>query len=207
MNNLLALTDVSALIVKSLSDALGVWYAVLFNAFGVIAIVAKLIETQNKKRDKIVIFAVIGYACWITYFLLNGNFTSAFVNLIGFIQGLVFLQRGKKKWASSPFWLFFFIAVQLGASVFTFTDWRSIFSIVAGLLSTVAYYVMNEKIYRYLFLALISAWLVNGFIYFYWIAVLHDAFAWVSIVIAIIRYNFKKEKIQNNEKEEQKNNY
>jgi mannose/fructose/N-acetylgalactosamine-specific phosphotransferase system component IIC len=106
------------------------------------------------------------------------------------------MQRGKHKWADSIFWLIFFLVVQIVVSVFTFSDWRSIFAIVAGLISTVAYFVMSEKLYRYLFFALITLWLVNGFIYFYWIAVIHDAFAWVSIVIAIFRYNIKSKKEQ-----------
>ena len=191
MNNLLSLTDIGNSLVSALSGALGVWYVVLFNAFGVIAIIVKLLETQNKSRNKIVAFASIGYACWITYFVLNGNFTSAFVNAIGFVQCLIFMQRGKYKWADSIFWLIFFLVVQVVVSVFTFSDWRSMFAIVAGLISTVAYFVMSEKLYRYLFWALITLWLVNGFIYFYWIAVIHDAFAWISIVIAIFRYNIK----------------
>lgn len=194
MNNLLSLTDIANNLVSTFSGALGIWYVVLFNAFGVIAIIVKLLETQNKSRNKIVAFASIGYACWITYFVLNGNFTSAFVNAIGFVQCLIFMQRGKHAWADSIFWLIFFLVVQIVVSVFTFSDWRSIFAIVAGLISTVAYFVMSEKLYRYLFFALITLWLVNGFIYFYWIAVIHDAFAWVSIVVAIFRYNIKGKK-------------
>ncbi|MBE7083936.1 MAG: YgjV family protein [Clostridiales bacterium] len=196
MFNLLTLTDISQSIVSTLSSSLGIWYAILYNFIGVIAIGVKITETQMKKRSKIVFFACICSALWITYFILNGNFTNALVNSVGMCQLLVFSQRGKRKWADSYFWLGFFITVQLVASIFTWSSWLSIFSITAGFISTVAYFVMDEKLYRYLFAILISLWVINGIVYFYWIALIHDVFALISIIIAIIRYNIlgKKKK-------------
>ena len=197
MNNLLfSLAALGVGIKDGLIGALGnVWFQILINAVGVFAIAVKIIETQNKKRSAIILLAILNYALWISYFILNGNFTSAIVNTISCIQALVFLQRGKHKWADSKFWLIFFLIVQIVASFFTWNGPFSLFSICAGLLSTVAYYVMDEKLYRYFFLALILLWIGNGIVYFYPIALIHDIFAAVSIIIAIIRYNFiKKEK-------------
>lgn len=202
MFNLLSLTDLAHGIVSALSSSLGVWYAVLYNFIGVIAIAVKVTETQMKKRRKILFFASICNALWITYFILNGNFANAIVNTVGLIQLFVFSQREKHKWADSYFWLAFFIAVQIVASFFTWSSWFSIFSIVAGLISTVAYFVIDEKMYRYLFAVLVSLWVINGIVYFYWIALIHDVFALISIIIAIIRYNIlgnKKAKEQNQE--------
>lgn len=191
MNNLLfSLAQLGESIVNGLTSALGeLWFAVLVNAIGVVAIGVKIAETQNKKRNNILMFAILGYLCWVTYFILNGDFTSAMVNLIGCIQGIVFMQRDKHKWANSIFWLFFFIAVQLVVAFFIWKSPFSLFSIVAGLISTIAYFVIDEKLYRYLFLALILLWIGNGIVYFYPIALIHDSFAAVSITIAIIRYN------------------
>ena len=83
--------------------------------------------------------------------------------------------------------------MQIGASFFTWNGPFSLFSIGAGILSTIAYYVLDERLYRYFFLALILLWIGNGIVYFYPIALAHDIFAVISITIAIIRYNFKKE--------------
>ncbi len=205
MFNLLTLSDVSRSIVSALSGSLGVWYAVLYNFIGAIAICVKITETQMKKRSKIAFFASISYALWITYFILNGNFTNAIVNTIGMVQLLVFSQREKHKWADSYFWLAFFIVVQLVASVFTWSSWYSIFSITAGLISTVAYFVMDEKLYRYLFAVLISLWVINGIVYLYWIALIHDIFALISIIIAIVRYNILGSKTEKTKEKNQEN--
>ncbi len=206
MNNLfLSLASLGEGIVNGLTGALGdVWYLVIVNIIGAFAIAVKIIETQNKKRRNIVFFAILNYLIWTTYFILYGDFTSAIVNCIGCIQAIIFLQREKHKWANSIFWLIFFLVVQIGAAVFTWKSPFSLFSIVAGLISTVAYFVLNEKIYRHLFLALILLWVGNGIVYFYPIALIHDVFAAISITIAIIRYNILgKDKIKKVEAEEQ----
>ncbi len=191
MNNLLfSLAQVGGDIVAGLTAFLGVdGYRILINGIGVIAIGTKILETQNKKRNRIIFYAMLGAICWVTYFILYGDFTSALVNLIGFIQLSVFFQRGKHKWADSKVWLVFFLMVQVAISVFTWQDYFSLFPVVGGLLSTIAYFVMDEKAYRYLFLSLILCWIGNGIARVYVIALIHDCFAAVSILVAIIRYN------------------
>ncbi len=196
MNNLLfSLSGLGTNIVNGLVGSLGkLWYLVLINFIGVLAIVCKVLETQNKRRNVIVFLAILNYLLWILYFVLNGNIKAATVNTISCVQAIIFLQRSKHKWANSIFWLIFFICMQIGASFFTWNGPFSLFSIGAGILSTIAYYVLDEKLYRYFFLALILLWIGNGIVYFYPIALAHDIFAVISITIAIIRYNFKKEK-------------
>ncbi len=208
MSNLLfSLTTLGNGIVSGLSGALGkIWYLVLVNAIGVVAIVTKIFETQNKKRNRIIFYAILGAICWVSYFILNGDFTSALVNFIGFTQLLVFSQRERKKWASSKFWLVFFLAVQIVISIFTWKDYFSLFPVVGGLLGTIAYFILDEKKYRYLFLTLILLWIGNGIVRGYVIALIHDIFAAVSISIAIVRYNIlgKEVKKKDNEQLEEK---
>ncbi len=207
-NSLFSFATLGNSIVSYLVSVLGnVWYQVVVNAIGVIAIGLKITETQNKKRNKIIFFAMMNMICWIVYFILNGDFTSGIVNLIACIQTLVFYQRKKHKWANSIIWLFFFIAVQIALSVFIWKGPLSLFSICAGMLGTVTYFVMDERKYRYLFLVYILLWIGNGIAYFYPIALIHDSFAAISIFIAIIRYNIlKKNNKQQKTEDTGKNN-
>ena len=210
MNNLLfSFAEIGNAIVGGLTAGLGsLWYAVLINFIGVVAIGVKIAETQNKKRNNILMFAILGYLCWVTYFILNGDFTSAMVNLIGCIQGIVFMQRDKHKWANSILWLFFFIAVQLVVAFFIWKSPFSLFSIVGGLICSVAYFIKDERMYRYLIFINILLWIGNGIVYFYAIALIHDTCSAVSILIAIVRYNIlgkdKTEKSQIEKTDEQK---
>jgi hypothetical protein len=199
MNNLLfSLVEVGAGIYNGLNTALGsVGFLILVNLIGVVAIVIKITETQNKNRNKIIFFAMMGALCWTIYFVLHGDFTSAGINIVGAIQLLIFSQREKHKWANSKFWLFFFLAVQVGLGIIIWRNWFSIVVIIAGLLGTIAYFIMNVKVYRYLFATLITLWIANGIVNGYIIALIHDIFAFISIIIAIVRYNvLGKEKTQ-----------
>ncbi len=210
MNNLLfSLAQVGEGIVSALTGVLGtVGYLVLINGIGAVAIVIKILETQNKRRSRIIFYAILSAMCWVAYFILYGDFTSALANFIGFTQLTVFFQRGKYKWADSKFWLAFFLIIQLSISIFTWKDLFSFFPVFGGLISTVAYFVMDEKAYRYLFLTVILLWIGNGIARGYVIALIHDIFAAVSISIAIIRYNIlgkdKKSKQEQVQTEEQK---
>ena len=96
-------------VIKNAVMGLGDIYFVLFYGIGVIAIGIKVTEVQLRKRSKILFLSMICSALWIIYYLLGGNITSALTGLLSVVRSLIFMHRGKYKWASSIFWLFFFL--------------------------------------------------------------------------------------------------
>ena len=181
-------------IVKTLSSSLGIWHAVIFNVLGIIAICLKVTELQLKTRNNIILFSIGAAFCWMIYFLLNGNVASSLTSLIGVVQALIFYQRGKHEWAKSSFWLYLFLGVQIAICIFTFKDWTTFLAVSAGLFGTLAYFVMQEKYYRYLILCSLICWLLNSTFNFYLIAFLADALSTTSIIISITRYTIKEKK-------------
>ncbi|MBR6737864.1 MAG: YgjV family protein [Clostridia bacterium] len=188
MYNLLTVADFVSATVQSLKS-LGVWYLVILNAFGVIAIILKVTEFQLKKRSTVILFALLAALCWVMYFLLQGDLTSAFTCFIGVIQGLIFLQREKYKWASSVLWLYFFVIIQIVSGVLCFKEWHDIFAISAGVLNAFAYFVISRKKYRVLGFACLFAWVLNSTFKFYPLAFVNDLFECISALIAIIRFD------------------
>lgn len=193
-NLLLSLVALSNRTISTLSDVLGAWYFILFNAFGVLAVAFKICETQLKKRAFIILFATISTGCWMIYYVFNGNFTSALTSLIAIAKYIIFSQREKRKWANSVLWLYFFIAVQLVVLVFTYKDLTSLLATCAGILGTFAYYTVNPKKYRWTLLCCQSCWVLNGAFNLYYVALLSDSFVTVSIITAIIRFTIKEKK-------------
>jgi len=195
---------------RAFMDAnLGIWYYIILNAFGVIAIILKVTEVQLNNRKTILTFATFAALCWTFYFGLNFDFASTISCFLAVVQLLVFSKRGKYKWASSIFWLFFFLILQIVLGVLTFTSWRSIFPILAGSLCVFAYFVMDENKYRIFILIYACFWLMNSIFNLYIIALLSDTFCFVSASIAIIRYNVlgkNKKKSIDYDDEEQKEN-
>ena len=75
MNNLLfSMADFSANMVKSLESSLGIWYLIILNAFGVIAIICKILEYQAKSRVLSLTLCSIASVCWVAYFAFYGDF-------------------------------------------------------------------------------------------------------------------------------------
>lgn len=193
--------------VKSLDASLGIWYLIILNAFGVIAIICKIFEYQVKSRSTMFVFVSIASVCWVLYFVLYGNFASALTCLLSVVKMFVFMYRGKKKWASNPFWLYFFLVVQTIIAIFTTTGIRDVFAIAAGYLGIFAYFFVNQKTYRMLSFFHMALWVVNSVINFYLIALLSDSFSTVSCGVAIYRYDLSKNARKlNQEKTDEKDN-
>lgn len=189
MFNLLALSDVSQNLVSSLTNSLGFWYLIILNGFGVIAMILKVIEYQLKSRNMALVLAVIGTTCWLFYFAFQGDFTSAIVTIIGVLQFLVFFQRGKHAWANSIWWLFLSLSLQIVTGLITFAVWHDAFALLAGLFGSAAYFMISKKKYRAMSFFYAGFWVANSVLKWYIIALLNDAFAFISVSIAIIRFD------------------
>ncbi|MBQ3219469.1 MAG: YgjV family protein [Clostridia bacterium] len=150
LNLLISMAELSDNMVKFLNETLGIWYLIIPNAFGVIAIVSKVTEMQLKSRKTILVFAIIASISWVLYFGLQGGFTSSLSCLIIAIQVIIFSLRNKYKWANSLFWLFFFITLQIVMCVLTLKNWYDVLPTIAGIISVFAYYVLDEDKYRIL---------------------------------------------------------
>lgn len=203
LNLLISMAELSDNMVKFLNETLGIWYLIIPNAFGVIAIVSKVTEMQLKSRKTILVFAIIASISWVLYFGLQGGFTSSLSCLIIAIQVIIFSLSNKYKWANSLFWLFFFITLQIVMCVLTLKNWYDVLPTIAGIISVFAYYVLDEDKYRILILFYIVLWLVNSTINLYYVSMVSDAMCTVSAIVAIIRYNILKthKKPKDNKKE------
>lgn len=193
MTNLLfSFAEISNNLVNSLNVTLGIWYVIILNAFGVIAILCKVTEYQMRSRNIVFILAILAQILWMLYFVFYGDFISAISCIITFISTLIFSQRENHQWAKSVWWLILFLAVQVVMVVFTFKGWKDIFSALAGFLGIFAYYSVDMKKYRRTSLFYSLAWLLNSLIKLYPLALASDLFSAVSVSIGIYRYDILK---------------
>ena len=189
MTNLLfSINAMSDALAEGLKNSLGIFYLIIINAFGAIAILLKICEFQFKKRKTIFIVASLTFVCWIAYFFLQGDFASGIINFICFVEVMVFLQRGKKKWADGKWLMYLFLGLQLGLGLLTFKNWHDIFAIVGGVFTTIAYFVISKKTYRYVSLVAMLLWVANSVSKFYYVALINDVFATVSVFVSILRF-------------------
>ena len=117
------LTDLSKGLLVFLSS-LGVWHTILVNAVGIISIGLLFISYQAKDRYRILMLYIFAAAGWALYFVLQGDLVSALMNVVGIIRSIIFMQRGKHKWAESILWLFGFIAIMTVFTDFHLSEYR-----------------------------------------------------------------------------------
>ena len=187
-------------LVAFLNSNLGLWYIVLFNFFGVLAIIIKVSEYQFKKRTIRLIICLCANLCWFIYFILQGQTVSAFANLVSMLQTIVFMQRDRYKWAKSIVWLYVFLALQITICVVGFKVWHDIFPPIAGVFGAIAYFVIDEKNYRYFALLNVIFWLANSIAKMPMtaLALVCDATCTISGVIGLIRF-YRRKKVEQKE--------
>ena len=187
--------------IEYLKDTMGIWYYIILNAIGVIAIIFKVCEYQAKKRSAMFVIATFANLCWVAYFFLYGDYISSLTCLINVVRMLIFAQKGKYSWADSPLWIILFLIVQTGIVIFTVKSLLDICTILAGYLGIFAYFVKDLKKYRLLSFFHMLCWMCNGIFKFYPVALISDTLSTISVSVAIYRYDLSKKSRKLNEKE------
>ena len=196
------MAETSSKLVEYLNANLGIWYLIILNAFGVMAILCKVLEYQIKRRGTMLIVATFANISWVMYFMLNGNFTAGLTCLLVVIRMLIYIQRDKKAWAKSNWWLVAFTILQTVVAITTFKYWQDAFSIIAGYIGIFAYIMPSQKTYRLFSLAYMVLWLSNSICYFavsgiaYLLALISDSFSTTSVLVGIWRYDISKKAIK-----------
>ena len=188
------LDNLSDDIVSALSP-LGIWYTIITNFIGVIAIILLASSFQMKNRNALLLVFIFSQLCWAIYFILQGDLSSGVLCLFSIIMSLVFMQREKHKWANSIFWLFFFSAVMLTCSILTFKgDWRNIFPLMGNLLTAISFYMLNQKVLRAINIGTYLCWMGNSISKFYIVALISDTTTLLSVIISLIRLKVAEKK-------------
>jgi hypothetical protein len=187
------LSEIGKQIVPYLTSTIGeLNHTILVNVIGAISILFLVLSFQMKDRLKILLINFIGALGWTIYFVLMGDLTSALVGFIGLTRTIIFSFREKHAWAKSPLWLIFFLAISIFFGVTSFSTWKDLFSITAGLLSIISFYCLSERKLRLVSVGCYSCWLANSIAKGYVIALISDVLTLASVILALIRYERSK---------------
>lgn len=193
------------------------FFEVLIQVIGFTAIAFNLIAVQFNTHGKIIAFKTIGSSLFCLQYLLLGAYTGMVMDLIGSIRNIVFAQTVKKGKPTKNYIIFFSILTLILGVLSIILTWDvssikwtdsvrlatvimvivSIISIIAKLLTTVAYGIKNPHLIRIINLFSCSLWVVYNFIVFSLAGVINEIMSITSIIIAEIR--FKKPKAKKEE--------
>ena len=187
------------------------FFDVMVQVIGFIAIALNLIAVQFNTHGKIVAFKTAGsFLFGVQYFLL-GAYTGVVMEFIGWIRNFIFIYLVKKN-KPTKWWIVLFsvITAILGVTTIILT-WSSsiksvvwltsdlslatvltvgisVISIVAKILSTIAYGVSDPHKIRMLNIPTCSCWLVYNFVAFSLAGIANEIMTLISLAIAEIRY-------------------
>ena len=135
---------------------------------GWIAVAEGFLIFLSNRRDRILMFKFIDDALWSASFLLTANYTGAILNAIGMGREAVFYNRDRRKWASTRFWLFFFLVVTAVSPLYSLISgkegWYAILPAIGSLAAVIGFYSRSADFSRYIGLFANGVWMVYNII-------------------------------------------
>ncbi len=179
---------------QGLIETLGVIYYILVYGIGFVAMAFSALSFQLKHRVAIILGNFFGQSCWVVYFFLQGDVTSALACALSAVMLAVFSKKDKWSWATHPIVIIMFIVLISGFSLLSFKTWSDIFPLLAGVFAVISNSRSTEKRLRQFAVFWCFFWLLNSAFKMYPVAFANDFFCTASTIIALIRYKEKGEK-------------
>lgn len=164
---------------------------------GIAAVIIYLLGYQQKTRKRIIILNATSRALYILQYLLLSAFEGAVLDIAGIISSIL-AQKKDKPIIKKHIKLFVF-GVNLFIVLLGLTTYKNIYSLLpifGVLFHTSAFWITDEKRIRQVSLIGCPFWFAYNLISGAYGSVIGDALSFVSILIAMVRYDVvKKEKV------------
>ena len=181
----------------NLQETLGFTYYILVYGVGFLAMAFCVCAYQFRRRATIILCNCFGQLCWVIYFLLQSDFTSAIACALTALMLSVFSKKDKWKWATHPVSIIFFILLLSGFSMLSFKVWSDIFPLLAGIFAVIGNSCATEKRLRQFSILWCLFWMMNSISKVYPVAFANDFMCTASAVISLIRYRDKNNAREN----------
>jgi len=159
---------------------------------GFVALAISIIAFQFKKHGQIVFCKMASEFIFSIQYVLLGAWTAAVLDFISVIRNLLFCKLVKKNISTLPVILVFGCFV-IATGVFTYDGLASLLPIASKLLTTVSYGMKNEKWLRIITLPSCVFWIIYNVTVGSIAGVLTDSLALVSLLIAMYKFDIRKQ--------------
>ena len=161
--------------------------------FGLLGVVFYLLSFQQKRRSGIVFVNIVSRVFYVLQYFLLRAFDGVAMDFLGLISSLCAgfaLRLSPRK----RFLLFSAVNVSIiVVGLLLYKDVFSLFAIAATVLEGAALWLRREKLIRLLTLVSAPLWLIYNVSNLAFGSALGNALAMVSIVIALARFDLKKQ--------------
>ena len=135
---------------------------------GWVAVAEGFLVFLSSKREHILIFKFIDDVLWAISLLMLGNYTGGILNAVGMGREVVFYNRDRRKWASSRFWLVFFLVVTAISPTYSLISgkegWYAVLPAIGSLAAVIGFYSRSANMSRYIGFFANGVWLIYNVI-------------------------------------------
>jgi len=177
---------------------------IIAQAVGICGMAVNILSYQPKKKKTVLILQLFGAALFTVNFFMLGAITGAILNMINVALSLVFVFKDKTH-ADHIAWAIGFAIAYIGSYVLTFVLFgveptpknliTEFFPVIGTLLTILSYKMKDAKAIRRIGFVRSPAWLIYDALVFSVGGVLCEVFTLISIIIATIRLDIKKENL------------
>ncbi len=150
--------------------------------FGVLAMLLFFLIYQQKKRERLLLCKLLADISWVGHYLCLGALGGVVPNFIGIFRELIFLNRGKFKWADSKYLPIAFILLNWAVGIYTFKQPINIIPIAASTFVTVSLWFKNPKITKLITIPVCISFLIYDILVSSWIGVANESISIISIL-------------------------
>ena len=167
---------------------------ILIRVFGVLGLILSIIPFQFKKHKHIVLCKMASCLAFSTQYFLSGPvaYAGAWMDLISAFRNFLFYKFVEKKIPTLPVMIIFSVLV-LCIGIATWEGWITLLAVIPKLITSISYGIKNEKVLRFVTLPSCLFWVAYNCIVGTYEAAIGDLLTFTSIIIAIYRYDIKKE--------------
>lgn len=157
-------------------------------AIGFVAMGIAIYSFQARHRITMLAMQTVSNLLWMVHYLMLGTPSAVFANLIGTVRNVIYGFRGKYKFADSKIVPAISIIVFVISGIMTYTGPFDILPTFAMVCASIAFFIKDEKMIRYISVFVALPWLTFGIYAGSIASIVSDGSTLVSIIIAIFRY-------------------
>lgn len=155
--------------------------------FGIGAMISLFVSHQNKTRQGILYGKLSADVFWVAHYLCLGATAGAIPNFVGIFRELVFINRGRRKFAGNTVWPIIFILINLSLGIISYNKWFDLLPIIASAFVTVSLWINDPRLTKLISVPVSSAFLVYNVLVGSYIGIFNESFAIISIILFFIR--------------------
>ena len=162
---------------------------------GFVAMFFSLISFQAKSRGGIIALQILSNSILVVqYFLLGYStgemyYSAVVANFIGLIRNAIYSMRGKWRISRSRIVPAVAIVLFIVSGIFTYKTPFDILPVFSMCVSSVAFFMREERLIRYLSVLVILPWVIYSIYAGNIASIISDSLNLISVIIAILRFD------------------